>query len=210
MKNRDLIVYFLLLITFSIQAQNFEGKIIYSNKYISKIQGLSDDKLGTMFGTQQEFFIKDGNYKSILNGNYLQWQLYINNENKIYNKFSTSPNALWDDCSVSDDVVFALTVNKNAIEILGRKCDEYVYTCKSGIQRYYFDNSIKISEVFFKNHNYANWNRVVSDSKSLPLKIIIENNQFTFESIAMIIENIKLENEIFQLPLDIITIKSPK
>ena len=93
-----------------------------------------------MMGTTQEYLIKDGNYKSSANGTFFQWQLYINKDNKLYNKMSNSPTIFWNDGSVNPDEVIKAEINQGVIEILGYQCDELILTCKSGIQKYYFSS----------------------------------------------------------------------
>jgi len=46
-----------------------------------------------MMGSTQEYLIKGGDYKSIANGTLVQWQLFINKDNKLYNKMSNSETA---------------------------------------------------------------------------------------------------------------------
>ncbi len=82
MKNVALIV-FLFLISLHLLGQDFEGQIVYSNSYISKNPKMSDQQWTTMMGSTQTYLIKGGDYKSVTNGTLLQWQLYINKENKL-------------------------------------------------------------------------------------------------------------------------------
>jgi hypothetical protein len=49
-------------------AQSFEGEITYSNTFTSKVQGLSNERLASYIGNKQEYFIKGGYYKSVMNG----------------------------------------------------------------------------------------------------------------------------------------------
>lgn len=200
MKKSLRILVSILFLSLSVNGQNFEGKITYKNKYQSKISGVSDGDLTAMMGANQDFYIKEGNYKSILKGDYLEWQLYSNIDNRVYNKLTNSPIAFWNDCSLNTDEILSVSINRKATEILGRKCDEYIFICKSGTQRYYFDNDLKINVDLYKNHNYANWYKIITESSSLPLKIVIENDQFVFESEATNIEKMVLEDSFFSLP----------
>ena len=94
-----LLAFYILPITLCL-GQTFEGKVVYENKYKSKIPNLTDDQFTTMMGTVQEYLIKGGNYKSTMNGTFFLWQLYINKDNKLYTKMSNSPSILWNDGSV--------------------------------------------------------------------------------------------------------------
>ncbi len=173
------------------------------------MQNVSDLQFTTMMGTTQEYYIKNGDYKSVTNGSLLQWQLYINNENKLYNKMANSEAVLWNDGAINADEVLKTQLNKNVIEILGYKCDELIFTCKSGMQKYYFNSKLSVDTTVFIKHKYGNWFDFISKSNSLPLKIIVETNTFTVESIATSVIPMKLEKTFFDLPPNTKTMKSP-
>lgn len=208
MKNKLLIIAYFLISTNTF-AQNFEGKISYKNIYKSKVPNIADQQWTSMLGSSQEYFIKNENYKSVGNGTLAQWQLYINSENKLYSKMSNSESAIWNDASVQGDEILKVEINKNILEILGQKCDEIIFTCKSGIQKYYYSSEQHIDAKQFENHKFGNWFDYLSKSNALPLKSVIDNAQFTLESIATEIKPMKLETTIFELPNGIKTIKSP-
>ncbi len=190
-------------------AQPFEGKIIYSNSYKSKSPQVSDEQWTSMLGSVQEYLIKGGNYKSITNGTLAQWQLYLNSDNKLYNKLANSETAIWNDGNIQGDEVIKAEVNKNVTEVLGYKCDEVILTCKSGIQKYYFNSKFAVDAKLFANHKFGNWYDYLSKSNALPLKVIIDNAQFTLESVATEVKPMKLDGKEFTLPTGIKTEKSP-
>ena len=80
----------MVLTTVTVFAQNFEGKITYQNSYKSKLPTVKDEQFNAMMGTRQEYYIKGGNYKSVSNGTFSQWQLYINMDSKLYSKMANS------------------------------------------------------------------------------------------------------------------------
>ncbi|MFP5043059.1 hypothetical protein [Parasediminibacterium sp. JCM 36343] len=189
--------------------QFFEGEIIYTNTYKSKNPKVSDQQWTSMLGSTQEYLIKGGDYKSITNGSLVQWQLYINKDNKLYNKMSNSETAFWNDASVQGDEILKVELNNGVTEILGYKCDEVILTCKSGVQKYYFNSKLSVDTKLFANHKFGNWFDYLSKSKSLPLKSVIETAQFTMESVSTEVKQMKLEAKIFELPAVIKTEKSP-
>lgn len=198
-----------LLTVITVFAQSFEGKIIYTNSYKSKNPKITDQQWTSMMGSVQEYLIKNGDYKSIANGTLVQWQLYVNKDNKLYNKMSNSETVFWNDASVQGDEVLKIEVNKNAAEVLGYKCDEVILTCKSGIQKYYFNSKLFVDVKLFVNHKFGNWFDYLSTSQSLHLKSIIETAQLTLETVATEIIPMKLEAKNFELPKEIKTEKSP-
>lgn len=189
--------------------QAFEGKVVYALSYKSKMPNLTDQQFSSMMGTTQEYFIKGGNYKSSSNGTMLQWQIFINKDNKLYSKMSNSPAVFWNDVTVNADEIVKTEVNENVVEVLGYKCDELVLTCKSGIQKYYFNTKLRVDPKLFENHKFGNWSVVVSKSNSLPLKMIIDNPQFSFECVATDVKPMSLNDNLFELPAGSTLEKSP-
>ena len=198
-----------LLTTLTVFGQSFEGKITYQNSFKSKLPNMKDEQFNSMMGTKQEYYIKGGNYKSVTNGTFSQWQLYINKDNKLYNKMSNSETILWNDGSVNTDSIISVQLNKGVTEILGYKCDELILTCKSGTQKYYFNSKLGVDTKLFVNHKYGNWYDYLKQANALPLKMIVDNQQFTIESVATEVKPMKLDNNEFQLPENVKTGKSP-
>lgn len=209
MKLKNLAILCLLLSTITAFGQGFEGKIIYANSYKSKNAKITDQQWTTMMGSNQEYFIKGGEYKSITNGTFVQWQQYSNKDNKLYTKMANSETLLWNDGSIQGDEVLKVEVNKKVTEILGYKCDEIILTCKSGVQKYYFNSKLAVKTKLFANHKFGNWFDYLSKSNALPLKSIIDTAQFTMESIATEVKPTKLDPKMFELPADVKTQKSP-
>lgn len=201
----------LLLVTISCAYGQalFQGRIIYENKYKSKIDNVTDEQLSSMMGTIQEYLIKGGNYKSATNGTFFQWQLYINTGNKLYSKVANSPTIFWNDGSANPDEVIKAEINKGVTEILGYQCDELILRCKSGVQKYYFSSKLGVDPKLFEKHKFGNWNEVMSRTHGLPLKMVIDNPQFSLACVAKEILPSELDDKIFELPADSNIEKSP-
>ncbi len=193
------------IISFS---QTFEGEIVYSNTYKSKNTQYTDERWTMLLGNVQNYLIKAGDYKSITNGKLMQWQLYINKDNKLYNKMANSETVYWNDGSVQGDEIIKVEINKNVTVVLGYNCDEIILTCKSGIQKYYYNSKLAVDAKLFINHKFGNWYDYLSKSNALPLKMVLENPQFTTISIATEIKPMKLEINTFELPAGVKTEKS--
>jgi hypothetical protein len=173
------------------------------------LPNLADEQLASMIGKQFDYFIKGNKYKTNSNGAFLQWQVYTPGDNRMYNKMSNSDTAFWINAGTNSDSVIRSVLNKNVIEILGMKCDELIFICKTGTQKYYFNSSLGIDPKLFINHKYANWFDYVSRANAVPLKMEIENNQFVIISTATEIKPMKLNDSLFLLPPGIKTEKSP-
>lgn len=200
------ITAFLSLVSYG---QHFEGKIVYKNSYTSKTPGVTDEQFNSMLGSVQEYYFKDGDYKSVFNGSMLESQLYLSKDNKLYSKMSNAEEFLWNDGAVNPDEVLKSALNKGVIDILGYTCDELILTCKSGTQKYYFNSKLSVNTEMFKNHKLGNFYEVLSRTNSMPLKVVMETEQFAVESIATEIISTKLEKSFFELPANAKTIKSP-
>jgi hypothetical protein len=199
----------LLFLSTVLFAQSFEGKIVYKNSFKSKTAGVTDDQFNSMMGTTHEYFIKGGSYKTISNGSFMQWQQYVNSDNKLYTKMANSEAAFWNDGAINQDEVLKAEINKGVADVLGYKCDEIILTCKSGVQKYYYTSRFSVDVSAFEKHKYGNWYDFISRSKSLPLKFIVESPQFLFEGVAVEVKPMQLEREMFLLPTNIQTTKSP-
>ncbi|MEC4048399.1 hypothetical protein OX284_003075 [Flavobacterium sp. SUN046] len=206
---KKIILFFVFFFTsFFSEGQSFEGKITYTVSYKSKLSELSDQKWASMLGSEQDYYIKGGNYKSITNGSMLEWQLYNSKENTIYNK-SKSPNgAIPIDASQQTDVITKTEIIKNAATILGYTCDEIIITTTSSVEKYFYSSKLSVDPSVFQKHKYGNWYEFVSRSKALPLKIIIDNHQFLMESTATAVKEIKLKDNFFDLPAGTVVLKS--
>jgi hypothetical protein len=207
---KKIIVTFSLLISsiFSF-AQSFEGEIVYSNTFKSKMENVTDQQLTAMIGDVQNYYIKGGDYKSETNGNFFLWQLYINSENRLYNKVANSDVVTWFDGLANSDSVISTELHPNAVEVLGYKCDELVLNCKNGVQKYYFTSKLLVDGKLYANHRYGNWSVYVSKANALPLKFIIDNEHFILEGIATAVKPMKLDQTFFTLPVGVKTEKSP-
>ena len=203
-------IFFLLTISGIVcLGQSFEGRVTYETAYKSKIPNVTDALFTEMMGKSQEYNLKDGNYRTTSNGTFLQWQLYVNKDNKLYTKFSNSASILWNDGAVNPDSVLKTEFNKEVIDILGYTCDELILTCTSGIQKYYFNSKLKIDPKPFANHKFGNWYQYLSQSQAVPLKMILDNVQFSVVIVATAIQPQRIDDQLFALPADAKLEKSP-
>ncbi len=191
---------FALLVSLTVFGQNFEGEIIYQSTYTSKNPTITDDRLTSMMGSTQDYYIKGASYKSTVNGTILEWQLYIPAENKLYTKMTNKSTAVSSDAGINEDSVLSYVLNKEVTDILGYKCDELILNSRSGTEKYYFSPKLSIDPNNFTNHKLGNWYTYVSIAKAVPLKIEVENPQFNVVYVATAVKPLKLNDSIFHLP----------
>jgi hypothetical protein len=206
---KKLLTFALTVLIATVFGQNFQGRIVYQNTYVSKLPNVTSEQFTSMMGSTQTYIIKGGDYKSSANGTFFQWQLYINKDNKLFNKMSNSETVLWNDGATNPDEVLKVEVNKNVTEVLGYKCDEVVLTCKSGTQKYYFNSKLGVDISLFTGHLYGNWYDYLKVAKALSLRSVIDNAQFTLTCLATEVTELKLDDKEFQLPENVKTAKSP-
>ena len=199
MKNRLIILVVTFLSNAFVYGQSFEGEITYSNHFTSKMKNFTDEQLGTMIGTKQEYFIKEGNYKSFLNGQSVAMQLYDYKTNRLYNRTPKSDTLYWFDASVNSDEVISYEIKKNVEQILGNNCDAIIMKTKTGTTTIFYTAKYKVDASVYINHHYGNWEFYTSKTGALPLKTIMETNQFRMESTATQIKPLKLGDEYFDI-----------
>lgn len=210
MKNFFITAYILLAgLTALAQVAPFEGKIVYKNEFKSKNPQMTDQQLATMFGATQEFYVKGNNYKSVSNGSLFLWQIYAPKENKLYSKMTNTASVYWNDAAVNTDSILKFELKKASTVILGYTCDELILTCKSGMQKYYFNSKFGVDPKLFAAHTYGNFAYYLAKSKSWPLKSYIETEHFTITSTATEVKAMVVDATIFKLPAGAKLEKSP-
>jgi hypothetical protein len=181
--------------------QAFEGKIVYESSFISKIKGFSDGQLEALIGAKQEYFIKGGYYKSLLNGQSLTKQLYDCKANRLYNQKRLSDTLYWVDASINIDSLVNYEIKKNADTVLGLVCDAIIMTTKASVTTFYYNSKYKIGYELYINHHYGNWAFYTEKAKSVPLKMVIETSLLKIVSTAIEIKPVKLEGDCFNIDL---------
>jgi hypothetical protein len=200
-----------LLTVLTLQAQSFEGKIVYQNTYKTKYPAISDEQWGVMMGTRQEYFIRKDTYRSTTNGTMMGGQLYIPKENRLYHlmKGTESVTYQWSDVRVNNDEVLEYRLNKNVTQVLGYACDELILVTRSGTQKFYFNTRLGVDPQLFTHHQFGNWAFYLSKAGALPLKQIVETPQIIMESVAIEVSPQTLDPKSFALPAGAQTLKSP-
>ena len=196
MKIVFLILFLIPVIGFS---QSFEGQITYINSYKSKSPQLKDEQFNAIMGTNQEYYIKGGNYKSTFNGAYFKMQLYKAAENKSYTLTAKSDSLYWEDYSKNIDPATSFEVEKDKETVLGIMCDVFTVITAKSRTSYFYNKKYGLNTQLFAKHHYGNWYYMISKTKSLPLKTVYENDQFTLTSTAVKITAMPLSDSTFIL-----------
>jgi len=197
---RTMLLLLLTTLTFTARSQNFEGKIVSRITVKSKIPGLPDERLNSMIGTSQDYYIKGGKYKSLTNGQVISMQIYDPATNKLYNKRPNSDTLYWMDAGKNDDEVVSFEIKKNAETVLGNACDAIICTTQKGTTIYYYSNKYRFDKTKYAAHKFGNWSFLAAKAGALPLKTVMENKQFRMEMTATEITPMPLTDAMFALP----------
>jgi hypothetical protein len=188
---------------------SFEGEVVYSISVKSNVPNVTSEQLSYMIGTIQHYYMKGSNYKSTYAGTLAQWSMYIDKDKKFYEKVSTHDSIFYRDVTIDHDVITKVELKKNDTTILGYKCNKLTFTCKSGLQIYYFNSKLTVDPDLYINHQEGNWHAFLEKSKSLALKEIINKRLFTLTIIATSVKSMPIADSFFELPPGVPTAKNP-
>lgn len=196
---------FFLILNYSFSQSIFEGKVSYKNTFTSKLATMTSEKFAKLIGSEQEYFISNGKYLSISNGQLTPVQLYKNNSNKIYTKTGNSDTIYCIDASKEKSKIIEIKIEETTETILGYKCKLLkIKTSNNSSFIFYFSDKLKINPEAFKNHSYNHWYSYLKEAKALPLKTILENKQFKMITEAVSVEQKQIPESKFELPKDAI------
>jgi hypothetical protein len=199
MQNKFFVLLSLSLFAIKGSAQSFEGEIIYHNVFKSSIPNLNAEQLCLLIGTEQQYFIRGGNYKSLINSQAINMQVYDAATNRIYSRTPKSDTLYWIDASINNDSLISYEIRKNAATILHYPCDAIIMKVRSGTMTLYYNRALLLEGVRYRRHGYENWAFYAAHTNALPLKIIIESSQLRMERTATEIRPMKLGQDFFTI-----------
>ncbi|MBP1650851.1 MAG: hypothetical protein H6Q26_1008, partial [Bacteroidetes bacterium] len=112
MGNRMILLLLCCFLTGKIMAQNFEGEIRYQNKFDGKM--IAGEMMEKLVGDELDYFIKEGKYKNTSNGSFMNYQVYDDKANRLYNKFPKSDTLFYYDGAENADSVTRIEHLNNA------------------------------------------------------------------------------------------------
>ena len=185
----------------------FVGHIVYKNMFFTPTGIDITDKLSEMMGKEQNYYIKSNNYKSVFNGSAMSMQLYNGFENKCYIIFPNKTGQEIDASVVSDSILSIEHISEDTL-LLGRKCKKLVIKSSQSITIYYYDPNLQVDKKQYIKHEFGNWNRYLEETNgALPIKYVVKNSIFIWDSEAVKIEEMNLMDSDFKLSGEIKLIK---
>ena len=196
------------MVTLAFAQKSFEGEVIYSISLQSHMANVTDEQINSLIGDTQHYYMKGANYKSTFNGTYGLWALYIDKDKKYYEKSTLNDSVIWRDVNINHDSITNAELKKNDTTILGYRCDKLIFTCRQGLQIYYFNSQLAVDPNLYINHQEGSWYAFLEKSRSLALKEIIHKRLLTFTLTATSIKRVPIEDSLFELPPGVPLIKS--
>ncbi len=216
MKRFILFAFLFSLFNFT-KAQYFVGKIIYSVSYHNNKTKKADTSLSLGLGSEETFYIKNGDYLIKGNGSSKEWSLYKSSTNRIYEKYSRNDTVYAIDAGINNNTIrykyhYKNVTSKKSEDTIKGKIKwielhdrEYVFDTENGVEYFYYFKKYKINAKLFSQHKYWHWGDFVTLSNSIPHIIIFQVDGYTCEKMAyddFISE--KLDDSLFDLPKNLL------
>jgi hypothetical protein len=202
--------FYYLLISLDSDAQFFSGKITYADSFKSKTPDISSEDLEKYIGAKRELYIQNSFYKDVHSGELKSVMIYRGESNRLYDYSLVSDTVYW--VNALSDTLSKISYSKiddsNEI-ILGLKCKKITIESELGSTIYFFNENYPINPNEFSDHNLNFWNFYTLKTKSIPLKVIFENDKVILTSIAVKIEEIELADSVFTIPRGILKKRFP-
>lgn len=194
--------FFLFIFFFPVaalcQSNSFSGKIIYEYQFFDPQSGADiTGQMSTLLGKEQHYFILDDSYKAYDEDNNFE-QLYTGSDNKYFFPNPTTNEIMVIDASFSMSEIISVTHKEETETILGKVCKQVVIKTTTDETVYFYSEDIAVDPSKFSEHALGQWNAFLKASNgSLPLKYVVKNEQYVWNSIAVSYEEIELSPEDF-------------
>ena len=204
-----LVFFCFICVLSSFSQQNyFEGIITYHHHYKSTDANFDADQISEALGTRSEFFFKEGNYLQLYNGKFQKYNLYRKTDQKVYSKFATSDTLFWTNATIKSEVITDSSLAPTDETVLSHPCS--VLTVKTATpsgeyystRKYYFSKEVPVKQEWLSEHHYNSMSEIYAKTGAIPLKIIIETDQFIMTMTALKIDRQSLELQYFELEKD--------
>lgn len=209
--SHSLIILFLyLFIGTPLHAQYFEGVITYGYKYKDKTGFLKPKEAKNLLGSQQTLYVKNGKYKSRLNGMSEITHTYLGNDT-IYTTEANIRAVMWIDANKQKAEIYSHRLVRKAARINRLKCDMLEIKTNKGTVQYYFHPDYKVDKKYYANHHYQLWAFCMEQTDgALPLKFVLDNKEESIELLCKSIRKESIEEHTFELPTGISFIPKPE
>lgn len=212
MKTSSLLIVLLscLFINDTLTAQTFEGVIVYNYSYTDKTGFLSKKEAKKLFGTEQTLHIKNGKYKSRLNGISKKTHIYPGNDT-LYMTQDAVRAVMWINAKKQKGEILSHNLTRGAKRVKGVKCDLLEVKTTTGTLYYYFSDKYKVDSKLYAKHQYNYWAFCLEKTGgALPLKFVVDKQDETIELTCKKISLAKISDNIFTLTRGVSIIPAPE
>ena len=131
--------------------------------------------------------------------------LYLQSENKAYEKGWDKDTLYMIDCSKKGKQIFSYSIEKNTDTILGIPCNKLQIRFDGRTSTYFYnENYLKINPKWYKNLTYVNWDTISKIIRSIPLKIIIERSDYRIINTVESFKEKRVDKNLFKFPINAI------
>lgn len=182
-------------------AQDFSGKIIYTNTF-KDLQGKDiTARMAPFFGKETHYFIKDSNYKAYDQDQRLLY-LYNASANTYYSAQPGNEELGKQDAGKKSEEKYHVKKIAGTAKICGYDCISLEEKTPTVTTIYFFNAAIRVNKNAFQQHHFGNWNAYLEATDgSLPLKMVCTDtkNGFVWTSTARAVERLQLTRSDFDI-----------
>ena len=205
----------LFLLTNHIFSQEFEGRITYRNS-IEKTDVRNSFDLQNFLafmGDTTNVITKGGSYKKITNGNFKPYELYNSSSPICYYKERLASDTLYFiDYRKFNDFDFEYEIESESDTILGYVCDKLTVTDKinGSVLLCYFAPDLKQDPNNYKDYRQDNMNKIMELTKAVILRYVSLSGGMKIVQEAVTVERLKVGDNEFEIPKDMVLIEKTR
>ncbi len=128
--------------------------------------------------------------------------LYLQSENKAYDKVWGKDTFYMMDCSKKGKQMLSYTIEKNADTILDIPCNKLQVRFEDRTSTYFYNEAyLKINPKWYESLTYVNWDTISKIIRSIPLQIIIERSDYRRVLTVESFTEKKVDKNLFKIPI---------
>ena len=195
-------IYILLIgISLNSSAQNFEGVVAYETTYVSKLEGVSADKIFGQKTSKDTTYFKEGFYLHKANTERMHYLLWRSVDTMQYFKNLASQDTVWFDKTDSHpSFIDSTRVEKNADTVAGYACDKLIVYRGNQVYTYFYNPDFKLDPKHYIEYTNSARYEVIKIMKSPTLRLTISGPSTFMDMNAINVDIRSLPDSIFEIP----------
>ncbi len=199
-------VFQFFILTWSLQAcrneQSFEGVIRYQHAIESCSPRYPLGMLKSTVDTASTYYYRSGNYKWVNESALFAEDLYLAAENRNYFKVGGG-DVYYGEGSEQNEDILGYSMKENQERILGYRCDLLDLVTRSRkdhsivYRSIWYSPQIRIDSSAFSKLQYLSHDFIASKTHSIPLRIVMQNPEFSITWEAVSVEFQELNDSLF-------------